>query len=164
MCAMCMTLEVFFFIRFSHFLILTILVWFFGGESEWIDAVEVLTCDFVEFGFESLAGHGSWVLEFTQPLVGEQTQFTVGYDFFEGTLTTVGFGVLGTCEPAKEVRRFVIQRVGNEVMADARFAGCRVYGTFAIESERHEKMAVFSAFTHNWINFAFFAGRVILHP
>ena len=65
--------------------------------------------------------------------------------FLEGTLTSVGFGMLGTREPAEEVGRFVIECIGDEMVADAHLAGGGVCRSRTIEGERHEDMAVFTA-------------------
>ena len=114
-----------------------------------------LLAEFLEFNIEDLAAGGARVLEEAVFLVRDRVH--VGKDGTEGTLTAVGFGVLGTREPAEEVGRFVIQRVGNEVMADtdvrAPFQTFPLKGqgcvfkcrTRTVESERHEDVAVFTA-------------------
>lgn len=120
-------------------------------------AGEVLVSEGSKFGLELLAGHGSRVLELTQPLVGKETEITVRYDFFEGTLTPVGFHVLGTREPTEEVGGLIIQRIGDEVMTDTdvrapfltfplKGQGCVFKrGSRAIESKRHEDVAVLAS-------------------
>ena len=115
-----------------------------GVERETV-AVEVLLGDEAQYTFEVRAVGHAGVLERTQILIVEDMQVSVGHDFFEGTLATVGFGVLGTCEPTKEIGGFVVERIRNEMVADARFAGCRVCGTVTIESECHEDVAVLAS-------------------
>ena len=70
-------------------------------------------------------------------------EIAVWYDFLEGTLTSVGFGVLGTCEPAEEVGGTIVKTVGDEVVADTDLAGSRVDRTRTIEGERHKEMHQF---------------------
>lgn len=79
-------------------------------------------------------------------------EISIGDDGLECALPAVGDTMLGAREPAEEIGGLVIQRIGDEMMTDARFAGCRVYGTFSIESERHEDVAVFAAeMPHNGV-------------
>ena len=61
------------------------------------------------------------------------------------SLPPVGFGVLLTGEPAQEIGWAVVEFVGDEMVANADvgfavLAGVR--GAFAVESERHEDVAV----------------------
>ena len=136
-----------------------------GGEGV---AGEVLVSEGSKFGLELLTGHGSRVLELTQPLVGKETEITVRHDFFEGTLTPVRFGMLGTGQPTEEVGGLIIQRIGDEVMADTdvrapfqtfplKGQGCVFKrGSRAIESKSHEQMAGFTAqSTVSWITTTF---------
>ena len=83
-----------------------------------IDAVEVLVADGGEFLLEEFAGHRTRVLEITQAFVGEDGQVAVGDYFAEGTLTSVGFGVLLAGQPAEKVGRAVVQRIGNEMVTN----------------------------------------------
>ena len=112
--------------------------------------------EFLEFEIEDLAAGGAGVLEEAVFLVRDRVH--VGKDGTEGTLTAVGFGVLGTREPAEEVRGTVVERVGDEMMTDARFAGCRVHRTVTIESQCHEDVAALATCTSfNRIQLARFA-------
>ena len=104
--------------------------------------------EFLEFEIEDLAAGGARVLEEAVFLVRDRVH--VGKDGTEGTLTAVGFGVLGTREPAEEVRGTVVERVGDEMMTNAdvrapfltfplKGQGCVFKrGSRAIESERHK--------------------------
>lgn len=98
-----------------------------------------------ELSFELLARHRTRVLEFSQPLVGEGMQ--VGHTLTQGTLSPIGFGVLLTREPAKEVGRLVIEFVWDKMMTDTRLSGIGVCRTVAIESKRHKEVAGFTACT-----------------
>ena len=64
---------------------------------------------------------------------------------FQFALAAVGFVVLLTREPAEQIGRAVVEFVGDEMMddADVGFAVLvRVGGAFAIESKRHNVVAV----------------------
>ena len=108
----------------------------------------------MEFEIEDLAAGGARVLEEAVFLVGNRVH--VGKDGTEGTLTAVGFGVLGTREPAEEVRGTVVEFVGNEMMTNVRgslfyHSYFRLVRTFAVESQCHEDVASVSAFSKAWI-------------
>ena len=117
----------------------------------------------MEFEIEDLAAGGAGVLEEAVFLVRDRVH--VGKDGTEGTLTAVGFGVLGTREPTEEVGRTVVERVRDEVMADTdvrapfqtfplKGQGCVFKcGSLAIESQCHEYVAgnMRQTSRHAWI-------------
>ena len=74
-------------------------------------AIEALLRESSKFGLELRTGHGSRVLELTQPLVGKETEITVRHDLFEGALTPVRFGVFGACEPTEEIGGTIVETV-----------------------------------------------------
>ena len=89
-------------------------------------------------------------MEIPQPLVGEAMQIAFGHYLLERSLSPVRFGVFGTCQPAQQVGRTVVEDIRNQVMTDTNmcFAGFRIGegGTVTIESERHKDMASIYAF------------------
>jgi len=90
------------------------------GEHEVVGgagvAVVVLGTDRFKFALEVFIGHRAGVLEFSQTLVGEEIEVTIGDEGFEGTATVIGFVVLRVREPAEEVLRTVVERIIDEVM------------------------------------------------
>ena len=100
-----------------------------------------------EFGFEDFARGGTRVLEVTKSLVGEEMQVAVGDHFFEGTLPTIRFGVLGTRQPAEEISGLVIECIRDEMVTDTHI-GLAVFilksRSLTIERERHEDVARFT--------------------
>ena len=69
----------------------------------------------------------------------------VGYNFTECALPSIGFGMLGTSEPAEEVSRLVVESVGDKMVTYTRLSVGWVGWTVAIESKRHKKVARFSS-------------------
>ena len=69
----------------------------------------------------------------------------VGQNFAEGTLTAIGFVMLFARKPAQEIRRTVVELVGDEMVTDTaiRLTPFRVEEgrTRTIESDGHEYMA-----------------------
>ena len=64
----------------------------------------------------------------------------------------VGLGVFRAREPTEEVGGLVVERIWDEMVADAVFTGCRVCWTVTIECKRHEEMAVpDSCCSQTWI-------------
>ena len=118
---------------------------FHAGVEREVVAVEVLLGNEAQYTFEVRAVGHAGVLERTQILIVEDMQVSVGHDLTQRALATVGFGVLLAGQPAEEIGGTVVERVRDEVVADARFAGCRVCGTVAIESKRHEDVAVLAS-------------------
>ena len=109
-----------------------------------IDLTEVFDADGFEFGLELLVGEGARVLKLAQTVVGEAIEVAVRDDRLQGTAPFVSFAVFGSGEPTEEVLRTVVERVFDEVMADAviRFAftvdECRA---FAVEDLAHDDVA-----------------------
>ena len=103
-----------------------------------------------EFGFEDFARGSTRVLEVTKSLVGEEMQVAVGDHFFEGTLPTIRFGVLGTRQPTEKVGGTVVEFVWDKVVTDTHI-GLAVFvlesRSRTIERESHKDVTVFAPCT-----------------
>ena len=80
-------------------------------------------------------------------------EVSIGDDGLEGALAVVCDAMLGTCEPAKQVCRAVIEQVWDEMMTDTNVGFAFAVGesrSFAVESKSHEHMTFFRTFPQNW--------------
>ena len=126
------------------------------------NSVGIMHFKFLEFNLEDLIACRAGILEPTMFLVRDRMH--VRQHLTQGALAAVGYGMLGTSEPAKEVGRTVVERIGDEMMTDADFAGCRVDRTISEESKRHENVAGFVySYVQNRIQFTRFSCFVLLN-
>ena len=117
---------------------------FFGIEDAGIEGAVAHVPDVGEAGLKVLIGHRTRVLELTEDVVIEAVEVAIRDKFFQGTTAVVRFAVFGSREPAEEIFHAVVERIFDEMMADAvvRFAILvKEDFSFAIEDLTHNDMA-----------------------
>ena len=119
-----------------------------GGAR--VDAV-VLGTDRFKFALEVFIGHRAGVLEFSQTLVGEEIEVTIGDEGFEVTATVIGDTVFGVREPAEEILRTVVEGIIDEVMTVTEIGFSFAIGedfSFTVENLAHKNVTRLSKLSY----------------
>ena len=115
-----------------------------GIEDAGIEVAGKHETEVFHTGIEVGIGHGARVLEFTQDGIVEAAEISVGDDGFESTTAVIGYTMLLTRKPAEEVLRTVVERIFDEMVAEAEIGITFTVNKswpLTIEDFTHEDMA-----------------------
>ena len=115
-----------------------------GGEDAGIEGAVAHVLDVCEAWLEVLIGHRTWILKLTEDGIIKAVEVAIGDNFFQGTTAVVRFAVFGSREPAEEIFHAVVERIFDEMVADA-VVGFAILVkedfSFAIEDLTHDDVA-----------------------